>query len=76
MENWFLLPETFNKKKNKLVPILEMTSKVLLNPKKEKKKRKKKEKPQNCSDDIRPEAESSIKKADKKPSLLKRLFRK
>ena len=38
MENWFLLPESFNKKKSKLVPVLEMTSKVLLHPKKEKRR--------------------------------------
>ena len=36
MENWFLIPTKFNNKKNKLVPILEMTSKVLLQPKKKK----------------------------------------
>ena len=42
MDNWYILPEKYNKKKNKLSPILEMTSKVLLRPKKEKKKRIKK----------------------------------
>lgn len=77
MENWFLLPETFNKKKNKLIPILEMTSKVLLQPKKEKLKRKKKKnKAKNCSDNLSLEAQSSIKNVDKNPSLLKRLLKK
>lgn len=76
MENWFLLPETFNKKKNKLLPILEMASKVLLHPKKEKKKQSKKSKPKKCSDNIISEAQSSIKNVDKKPSLFKRLFMK
>jgi hypothetical protein len=44
MESWFVLPNTFNKKKNKLSPILDITSKALLNPKKIKKKRIKKPK--------------------------------
>ncbi len=44
MDNWLLLPDTFNKKKNKLSPILEMASKSLQNPKKEKRVNKKKSK--------------------------------
>lgn len=76
MENWFLLPETFNKKKNKLLPILEMTSKVLLHPKKEKKKHKKKGKTKKCSDNITSEAKLSTKNMDKGPSFFKRLFQK
>jgi hypothetical protein len=71
MENWFVLPDTFNKKKNKLSPILEMTSKVLLRPKKEKKKRKKKAATQNKID--RPLTDAKI---EKRPSLFKRLFNK
>jgi len=65
MDNWFLLPDTFNKKKNKLTPILDITSKALLNPKKEKKIFKKKVSIQKIS-----------KKLDikKKPSFFKRLL--
>jgi len=65
MENWFLLPDTFNKKKNKLTPILDITSKALLNPKKEKKKFKKKVSIQKTSKKI------DIKK---KASIFKRLL--
>ncbi|OUR96890.1 hypothetical protein A9Q84_11175 [Halobacteriovorax marinus] len=70
MENWFLLPDTFNKKKNKLAPILEMTSKALLHPRKEKTKRKKKSKTQNNSDKI---AVETVTNVEKNPSFFKRL---
>jgi TfoX/Sxy family transcriptional regulator of competence genes len=71
MENWFLLPDTFNKKKNKLSPILEMTSQVLLRPKKEKKKRKKKSSSQqkNNATDLK-----KASKIERKTSFFKRLF--
>jgi hypothetical protein len=72
MENWFMLPDTFNKKKNKLSPVLEMTSKVLLTPKKEKKKRKVKAKVQkNVSTNL------SIKSKTKtqKVSFINRLIK-
>lgn len=72
MENWFLLPDTFNKKKNKLSPILEMTSGVLLRPKKEKKKRKKKPSSQNNSGKLTSQA---AVKLENKPSFFKRLFK-
>lgn len=42
IENWFLLPTTFNKKKNRLAPVLDMTYKAILNPKKQKSTNKKK----------------------------------
>ncbi len=71
MENWFLLPEKFNKKKNKLVPIFEMTSKVLLSPRKEKTKLKRKKKPKKA---VSAETKSLKKTELKKPSLLKRIF--
>jgi len=70
MDNWFLLPTKFNKKKNKLIPILEMTAKVLLKPKKEKIKRKKKEKTKKGTDNI------TTKKVVKKPSLFRRFLKK
>ncbi|MFT6070994.1 MAG: TfoX/Sxy family transcriptional regulator of competence genes [Bacteriovoracaceae bacterium] len=68
MENWLLLPTSFNKKKNKLSPILEMTSKVLLNPRKQKKKRRSKPKtPKSVA--------LKIETSQEKPSsFLKRLF--
>jgi len=69
MENWFILPNTFNTKKNKLSPILEMTSKVLLHPKKEKKKHRKKSNPQQ-----KPALEA-VTKVEKKPTFFKRLFK-
>jgi TfoX/Sxy family transcriptional regulator of competence genes len=37
MLNWFVIPSRFNNKKNKLDPIFELTSKVLLHPRKKKK---------------------------------------
>lgn len=70
MADWFLLPESFNKKKNKLDPILEMTSKALLNPKKEKKKRKKKASKKPMQEPKSEDCQSSKKKV----SLFKRLF--
>jgi len=71
MENWFLLPDTFNKKKNKLTPVLDMTSKVLLNPKKEKKKRKNKPNSQKKSIQTKSKPLTSIVK---EPSLIKRII--
>ncbi len=71
MENWFLLPDTFNKKKNKLSPILEMTSKVLLKPKKEKKKRKKKSDSHKSKQNNESKTSKNIVKS---PSFFKRLF--
>jgi hypothetical protein len=41
MASWFLIPTKFNNKKNKIVPILEITSKILLQPKKKKSKNNK-----------------------------------
>ncbi|MBT4792187.1 MAG: hypothetical protein HON90_11495 [Halobacteriovoraceae bacterium] len=70
MENWFVLPKTYNKKKNKLSPILEMTSKVLLNPKKKKRKAK--------SHKIKKPVKKNLVKAvikEKKPSFFKRIFK-
>lgn len=76
MENWFLLPETFNKKKSKLVPILELTSKALLHPKKEKKKNKKKSKMIKTKNETLSGSLETISKVDKKLSLFERLFKK
>ena len=70
MKDWFLLPESFNKKKNKLDPILEMASKALLNPKKEKKRKKK----NGTKKPLEP-SKSEIKvNLEKKTSLFKRFF--
>lgn len=70
MENWFALPETFNKKKSKLTPVLEMTSRALLNPKKEKKKHSKKSKVQKKA----PKVEKAIQ-VETSPSIFKKLFK-
>lgn len=70
MENWFLLPRKFNNKKNKLIPILEMTSKVLLQPKKQKTKKNKKKKTDTSA------SNDTLKNAVEKPSFLRRLINK
>ncbi|GEM_PF-5897118 len=70
MENWYVLPTTFNKKKSKLAPIIEMSSKALLNPRKEKKTRTKKSKVQKKNTNIEKAVE--IKKS---PSIFKKLFK-
>jgi hypothetical protein len=73
MENWFLLPESFNKKKNKLSPILDMTSKVLLNPKKAKRKIKNKKKIKKNSLHTNQSSET-VKNSNTQPSLFKRIL--
>lgn len=72
MENWFVLPKGLNKKKNKISPILEMTSKVLLNPKKSKKKRI--VKPIKSKKKFKKSSIKSLNK-EKKSSLLSRLLK-
>jgi hypothetical protein len=72
MDNWYVLPESFNKKKNKLTPILEMTSKVLLKPKKQKKKRK--AKPNSKNKELK-KPSMKVVNEDTKPSLFGRLFK-
>jgi hypothetical protein len=62
MESWFVLPKSFNKKKNKLFPVLEMTSKVLLNPKKKKRDSKKNK--------LKKSAKGSISKVEIKKANL------
>ncbi len=69
MEDWFVLPETYNKKKNKLSPVIEMTAKVLLNPKKKPKKKKVKSKKIQMT----PKRESKVKEDE---PFLKKLFKK
>jgi hypothetical protein len=71
MQNWFVLPKTFNKKKSKLSPILEMTSKALLYPKKEKKKIKSKSKSQSNTDDL---AVDKLIRAKDSPTFYKRIL--
>ncbi|WP_372654327.1 hypothetical protein [Halobacteriovorax sp.] len=70
MYNWFVLPETFNKKKSKLAPILEISSKALLSPKKEKKQRKKKVKKDKQIKNVEQEP-----KVESSPSFFKKLFK-
>ena len=72
MNNWFLLPDTFNKKKSKLTPVLEMTSKALLHPKKEKVKRKKKS---NAQKRTQMRASETVINVDDSPSLFKKIFK-
>jgi hypothetical protein len=69
MENWFVLPESFNKKKGKLDPVLEMASKVLLQPKKEKKKKK-----INSSKKLHNAPSKKNLQDTRKTSIFKRLF--
>jgi hypothetical protein len=72
MENWFILPGTYNSKKNKLSPILEMTSKALLHPKKEKSKRKKKS---NSQKNPPKAALETVTNIEKNHSFFKRMFK-
>jgi len=76
MENWFLLPERFNKKKNKLMPILEMTSTVLLNPKKEKIKRNKKKLSKSKLINTLSESHNKANEKDIEMTFIKSLFNK
>ena len=69
MENWLLLPDTFNKKKNKLSPVLEMAYKSFLHPKKEKKVKKKKSKTRGKT--IKQEV---VVSDEKSPSILRRFI--
>ncbi len=75
MEDWFKLPQTFNKKKNRLFPILEMVYSSALIPKKKKKMNKKPHKRKARTPDI-----SLIKKGNKveneKRSIMKRILSK
>ncbi len=83
MENWFVLPDTFNKKKNKIAPILKMTESVLLNPKnpkKEKKKHKKNHKKKckgksGLQSKPKKTANNSPKITEEKFSFFKKIFK-
>lgn len=71
MEDWYLLPTSFNKKKNRLYPVLEMSYRVVLRPKKkkEKHKHKKKQKPSVVAN----KSVKAPKIQDKKSSLFSKI---